>query len=112
MDHPDSADYSGPPSQRTATPATSHEHDKGFVLLRGGGRDGQRTHVAHGVTRLLTPSEAPGLLDIYEQASDTATDEQTGEQVTVFEMVDQQPSEGVAPELLHMPGHNAVPGGT
>lgn len=61
---------------------------------------------------MLTPSEAPGLLDVYEQTGDTATDEQSGERVAVFELADQQPSEGVAPELLHMPGHNPVPGGT
>lgn len=87
--------------------------DHRLVLLRGGVRDGQRTHVAEGVTRLLTPSEAPGLIDVYERVDDVAGAEGVAQPgITVFELVDQRSAEGVAPELLHMPGDSPVPGST
>ena len=44
------------------------EFDNYLIVLRGGAHDGNSTTVAEGVRRLLTPSEAPGLLDVYEPA--------------------------------------------
>ncbi|MDQ1681806.1 MAG: hypothetical protein QOH99_347, partial [Frankiaceae bacterium] len=36
-----------------------------LAILRGGAHDGKTTDVADGVTRLVTVSDAPGLLDVY-----------------------------------------------
>ncbi len=74
-----------------------------LVLLRGGSRDGESTKVEHGVTRLLAPSDAPGLLEVYEANGET--DEVAGntEAALVFIHVGQEPAGDVAPELQHSP---------
>ncbi len=78
------------------------------VVLRGGHRDGQQTRVDPSVNRLLTASEAPGLLDVYERSDEPA--EVDGEDVAaVFTLTGQEPADGVAPELLHFPGSADVP---
>lgn len=63
------------------------------VRLTGGTRDGETTEVAEDVTRLVAASAAPGLLDVYEESGEDG----------VFELVDQESAEGIAPEALHMP---------
>lgn len=68
------------------------------VVLEGGSRDGESTEVAEAVRRLLAPSDAPGLLDVYE--ADGRTDD---EGRLVFVHAGQQPAEGIAPELQHAP---------
>lgn len=78
------------------------EHSR-IVLLRGGARDGDTTTVAAEVTRLLAPSEAPGLLDVYETTDHTRHVRGNEEPAVVFEFVGQESAEGVAPEALHMP---------
>lgn len=89
-----------------------HHHDDHVVLLRGGVRDGQLTRVSRELTRLLAMSDAPGLLDVYERAGDTARNPETGEEVGVFAFAGQEPTGDLAPELQHMPGDQPVPGGT
>lgn len=73
------------------------------VVLRGGSRDGDSTEVAEEVSRLYTPSDAPGLLDIYEATAGTAELRGNEEEALVFDWVGQEPAEGVAPEAIHMP---------
>ena len=76
-----------------------------LAILRGGAHDGKTTDVAEEVTRLVTVSDAPGLLDVYERIEDethVAADPDDPE--FVFEFTAQEPSTGFAPELLHMPG--------
>lgn len=68
------------------------------AVLVGGSRDGESTHVAEGVSRLLAASDAPGLLDVYESdGSVNHCDE------LVFTHVGQEPAEGVAADALHQP---------
>jgi hypothetical protein len=74
-----------------------------LALLRGGSRDGESTRVDPGVRRLLTPSEAPGLLEVYEATDDTAPVRGNDELAVVFAFTGQEPAEGIAPELLHAP---------
>jgi hypothetical protein len=69
--------------------------DDPTVRLRGGTRDGQVATVDPEVTRLYTPSEAPGLLDVYEEV-DAETD---GEDITaIFEFTGQVPADLDNPE--------------
>lgn len=76
------------------------------VLLRGGSRDGNSTEVADEVSRLFAPSDAPGLLDVYEATEITAPIRGNEQEAIVFEWVGQESTEGVAPEAIHMPpGH-------
>ncbi len=45
-----------------------------LARLEGGSRDGESTHIAEGVRRLLARSDAPGLLDVYEADGRTSDD--------------------------------------
>ena len=74
-----------------------------LVVLRGGSRDGESTRVQPGVRRLLAPSEAPGLLDVYEASDQTLHLPGNVEHAHVFVHAGQESAEGVAPELLHAP---------
>lgn len=67
-------------------------------MLVGGSRDGESTHVAEGVRRLLAASDAPGMLDVYEADGSVDHCDQL-----VFTHVGQEPADGVAPEALHPP---------
>lgn len=83
--------------------------DAPTVVLRGGSRDGESTTVDPQVRRLLAPSDAPGLVDVYE-----ATDEQAhvaGNEVpaTVYVFVGQEPAEAFASTMLHMPPRDRPP---
>ena len=72
------------------------------AVLSGGTRDGESTPVASEVTRVVAPSSAPGLVDVYEA---------TGEDVPLrgggagrlFRFVAQEPADAFAPEALHAP---------
>ncbi len=76
-----------------------------LAILRGGAHDGKTTDVADGVTRLVTVSDAPGLLDVYEFIEDeTHVAADADDPEFVFEFTAQEPVGGMAPELLHMPG--------
>jgi hypothetical protein len=66
------------------------------VTLEGGSRDGESTHVAAGVRRLLAASDAPGLVDVYEADGRTSEDG-----ALVFVHVGQEPADGMANEMLH-----------
>jgi hypothetical protein len=72
------------------------------VVLEGGSRDGESTLVPEGVRRLLAVSAAPGLLDVYEADGRTRT-LADGPEALVFVHAGQQPTDGIAPELLHLP---------
>ena len=72
-------------------------------VRRGGRRDGESTKVEQGVTRLLTPSDGPGLLEVYEDSGQTAHVPGNSEDARVFVHAGQQGAEDVAPEALHAP---------
>ncbi|MCA1823537.1 MAG: hypothetical protein ABR520_05735 [Mycobacteriales bacterium] len=77
--------------------------DDPTVLLKGGPQDGRVVTAAVGVTRLLLPSEAPGLLDVYEERGATAPapDAETAEELAVFEFTGQEPANPDFPEVQH-----------
>lgn len=66
-----------------------------LVVLRGGSRDGESTTVQEGVRRLLTSSDAPGLLEVYEANGQTEDLEGNPDPALVFIHVGQQPVEGI-----------------
>lgn len=74
-----------------------------LVLLRGGSRDGETTTVDDGVRRLLAPSEAPGLVEVYESTDETEMVRGNEEQATVFAWAGQEAAGDMAPEMQHMP---------
>ena len=74
-----------------------------LVVLRGGSRDGESTTVEHGVTRLLTPSDGPGLLEVYEDSGETGRVAGNNDPARVFVQTGQQGADDVAPEMLHAP---------
>jgi hypothetical protein len=79
--------------------------DMTLAILRGGAHDGKTTDVAEGVTRLVTVSDAPGLLDVYELVDDeTHVAADADDPELVFEFTAQEPAGEMAPEILHMPG--------
>jgi len=73
------------------------------AVLRGGSRDGESTVLDEDVTRLRAASQAPGLLDVYEATSERVELDASQGDATVYEFVGQEPAEGLAPELIHMP---------
>lgn len=74
-----------------------------IAVLRGGDRDGDTTTVDGGTTRLLAPSRAPGLLDVYEATEETAEVPGNSRRAVVFEHTGQEPAGDLAPELQHAP---------
>ena len=72
-----------------------------LVVLRGGARDGDSTTVADGVRRLLTPSDAPGLLDVYEPADQLTHLRGNDEPAEVWQLVGQESIERVTTEHSH-----------
>ena len=74
-----------------------------LVVLRGGIRNGETTKVAQGVRRLLTASDAPGLVEVYEANGETASVEGNDRDGLVFIHVGQEAAGGLAPELQHAP---------
>ena len=74
-----------------------------LVVLRGGSRDGNSTTVDEGVRRLLTASDAPGLLDVYEANGETEELRGNPGPALVFAHVGQEAAGDTAPEMLHSP---------
>lgn len=69
--------------------------------LQDGPRDGDIVEVTDGVTRLLSASEAPGLVDVYEQQQAAGNGERA-----VFAYAGQEPTgdehhDRIASELQH-----------
>src|SRR3954447_3290445 len=78
-----------------------------LVVLRGGKHDGNSTTVADGVRRLLTPSDAPGLLDVYEPIEELTHLRGNDEPAEIWEMVGQESIDRVTTEHGHpLPGHD------
>ena len=78
-----------------------------LIVLRGGSRDGDSTTVAEGVERLLTPSDAPGLLDVYEPADELVHLRGNEEPAEVWVFAGQESIERVTTEHGHpLPGHD------
>ncbi len=78
-----------------------------LIVLRGGAHDGNSTMVAEGVRRLLTPSDAPGLLDVYEPIEALTHLRGNEEPAEVWEFSGQEPIERVTTEHGHaLPGHD------
>lgn len=73
------------------------------VVLRGGARDGDTTSVDGGVRRLLATSDAPGMVDVYEDTGELVSLRGNSGRAVVFALVGQEPAEGLAPEVLHSP---------
>lgn len=74
-----------------------------LVVLRGGARDGDTTSVDGGVRRLLATSDAPGMVDVYEDTGELVHVRGNTGRAVVFSLVGQEPAEGLAPEVLHSP---------
>jgi hypothetical protein len=78
-----------------------------LIVLRGGAHDGNSTTVAEGVRRLLTPSDAPGLLDVYEPIDELMHLRGNEEPAEVWEFSGQESIERVTTEHGHpLPGHD------
>lgn len=71
------------------------------VVLRGGVRDGESTIVDTHVRRLLAPSDAPGMIEVYE-ADGTLTELRGSGEARVFVHVGREASE-LPPEAQHAP---------
>jgi hypothetical protein len=78
-----------------------------FVVLRGGSRDGESTVVDEHVTRIYAASAAPGMVDIYDATTETASVRGNDEKAIVYEFTDQEPVDEMT--HLHMP-HTPGPG--
>jgi hypothetical protein len=63
-----------------------------IALFSGGSHDGETTTVAAGVTRLVTSSAAPGLVDVYEQTDEMREVEGNSEPAIVFAFAGQEPA--------------------
>ena len=74
-----------------------------LVVLRGGSRDGESSRVAEGVRRILTPSPAPGLLDVYEANGESEHVPGNDGEALVLAHVGQEPVGDTASEMLHPP---------
>jgi hypothetical protein len=70
------------------------------IVLRDGPSDGRSASVADEVTRVYVPSEAPGMLDVYEAVDEIVDDPNDGPR-TVFRYVDRVPADPKYPEVLH-----------
>jgi hypothetical protein len=75
-----------------------------IAVLRGGSRDGESTTVAAQVSRILAPSDAPGLVDVYEQTGELVRLPGNETPAVVFVFVGQEAAaDRIAPESMHMP---------
>jgi hypothetical protein len=78
-----------------------------LVVLRGGAHNGSSTTVAEGVERLLTPSDAPGLLDVYERGDELIHLRGNEEPAEVWVLAGQEPIDRVTTEHgLPLAGHD------
>jgi hypothetical protein len=74
-----------------------------IAVLTGGSRDGESTVLDAHVDRLYAASQAPGLLDVYENTHQTRHLAGNEEPAHVFTYAGQTSAEGIAPEAIHMP---------
>jgi hypothetical protein len=74
-----------------------------IVVLRGGARDGDTTSVDGGVRRILATSDAPGMVDVYEDTGELVAVRGNSARGVVFALVGQEPAGDLAPEVLHSP---------
>jgi hypothetical protein len=75
-----------------------------IALLEGGSRDGESTTVAPEVTRIISPSDAPGLVDVYEQTEELRRLAGNETPAVVFRFIGQEPApERITAESMHMP---------
>lgn len=76
------------------------------VVFRGGSRDGETTVLAEGVRRVFATSDAPGLVDVYEETDETTDLPDKGESAVVYTFAGQEPAPMVTTAdsiHLHMP---------
>ncbi|MFL6140188.1 MAG: hypothetical protein ACJ74O_20635 [Frankiaceae bacterium] len=75
-----------------------------IAVLEGGSRDGESTTVAVAVTRIIAPSDAPGLVDVYEQTDELRRLPGNETPAIVFRFSAQEPApERITAESMHMP---------
>ena len=79
-----------------------------IVVLHGGAREGQSLTVAHEVTRVLVASEAPGLVDIYEDTGRQTHVRGNDQPGAVFDFVGQEPVGDEHAQVLRLP-HTGAP---
>lgn len=79
------------------------------VLLRGGSRDGDTTSVDGGVRRILAVSDAPGMLDVYEDTGELVPLRGAHGRAVVFAFTGLEPAGDIAPEALHSPPPHTPP---
>ena len=77
--------------------------DDRTAVLRGGTRDGETTPVGEGVRRLVAPSGAPGLVDVYEATGRPVDVRGGGHEGEIFDFVGQEPADDLAPQAQNMP---------
>lgn len=78
--------------------------DGAIAVLHGGARDGESTTVASGITRIITPSDAPGLVDIYEQTDELRPLPGNDTPAVVYQFAGQEAAPDRIPaEAMHMP---------
>ena len=94
---------SGPTAGRAGA-----RHGDELVVLRGGSRDGESTKVQEGVRRLLAPSDAPGLLEVYEANGETEDLAGNAEPALVFVHAGQQPARRRGARAAARPGRQPV----
>jgi len=80
-----------------------------IVVLRGGARDGDTTTVDGSVRRLLATSDAPGLVDVYEDTGELVPVRGNTGRGVVFALVGQEPAGDLPPEVLHSPPASSGP---
>ena len=81
-----------------------------IAVLEGGSRHGESTTVSAGVTRIVSPSDAPGLVDIYEQTDELRPLPGNTTPAVVFRFAAQEPApERITAESMHMPTTRVAP---
>lgn len=74
-----------------------------IVVLRGGARDGNTLTVAPEVTRVLVASEAPGLVDIYEDTGEQVPVRGNDQPGVVYDFVGQEAASDEQQQVLRRP---------
>lgn len=74
-----------------------------IVVLRGGVRDGQSLTVAPEVTRVIVASDAPGLVDIYEDTGEQTHLRGNERPAFVYDFVGQEAITDEHAQVLRMP---------
>jgi hypothetical protein len=75
-----------------------------IAVLDGGSRDGESTTVSPGITRIIAPSDAPGLVDIYEETDETRRLPGNETPAIVYRFAGQEAApDRITAESMHMP---------